>query len=107
MTYVLDPILAKLNNATLANPNGVNAHGGRSGADIDGRGVVCHSYSYVATFASLGGMTGEAWALTCATQLDGLQGEGVLHDADGGPVNTTCFVLVDKIVLHDSSLGQA
>ena len=45
-------------------------------------------------------MTGRDCAPQCASEFDGLQGDGVLDDAGGVAVNTTCFVLVDKTVFE-------
>ena len=106
-TYALDPVLAELNNATFADAMGRNVHGGPTITDVGGHGVVCHSYSFVAAKSDLGGITEEGCAPTCATHSVEVQGEGVLTEANGTPVNTTCFVLMDKATFVNSSLEQA
>ena len=97
--YVLNPALAKLNNKTFVNLAAKNASGGYfTGAGVDGQGVVCHSYSHIATFSELGNMAGRACEPRCSTPYDGLHGNGVLDDAYGRPINTTCLVLIDKVI---------
>ena len=92
--YALDPV--RLNNATFADLKARSAPGGTpAGAGGVGQGVVCYSYSHVAALSDLVNMTGKACAPRCASQYDGQHGAGSLYDADGGPINTTCFVLAD------------
>ena len=95
-TYILDPLLARLNNATFGDSKGRVAHIGiATGIDVSGQDVICHSYNLVAKFSDLGCKTGDACVPVCATAFDGRHGDGVLDDADGKPVNSTCFVLLD------------
>ncbi len=102
-TYALDPHLAKLNNATFASLQGRSAPAGTAtGADVVGQEVYCHSYAHVVTFSNLTGMAGLTCAPRCRTLYDGRHGHGLLDDADGRPVNTTCFVLVDTATLFHS-----
>ena len=99
--YRLNPLLVKLNNATFfGNAQGRNAAGGLpTSADTLGQDILCHSYSHIALFSELGCMTGKACNPRCATRYDGLHGNGVLDDADGMAVNTTCLVLVDTLAV--------
>ena len=100
-TFVLDPVLAKLNNATFGDFKGRTAPKGISnGIDVSEQDVICHSYSHVALFSDLGCKTDNACASRCATAFDGLHGNGVLDGADGMPVNSTCFVLLDAYVFE-------
>ena len=94
--YVLDPVIAKLNNATFTNLKGRSALGGSpAGAGGDGQDVVCHSYSHIAVYSDLVNMAKEFCAGRCVTPFNGLHGNGTLDDADGRPVSKTCFMLVD------------
>ena len=103
--YALNPVLAKLNNAIFADLKSKSVPGGGSlGAGGVGQDVTCQSYSAVAKFSDLGNMTGKGCEPWCATPFDGLHGKGVLDDADGKPVNTTCFVLLNTGLLgYESS----
>ena len=61
-TFTLNPVLAKLINATF-DKKSANAppYGGvPAGVDVLGHDVMCHSYSHVARFSDRGCMTGSA-----------------------------------------------
>ena len=113
--YNLNPVIAKLNNATFRDLDSRAAPGWDStSANVEGQGVVCHSYSHIAMFSNLSGISpdghhraGSACTPpTCRTRFDGVHGDGVLDDADGKPVNTTCLVLIDKSVFGSGKEEQ-
>ena len=98
-THVLSPTLAKLNKADFTVGDATQTKS--TGAEVDGQDVTCMSYSHIATFSDLGGnMPGKPGK---PTPFDGRHGDGVLDDAFGRPINTTCLVLVDLSIFSPTS----
>ena len=96
-TYKLDPVLAKLNNATFAGLKGNGSGASTAGALGVDQDVVCRSYGHLVTCSSLTD-AGKACGLMCAPLYTG---NGTLDDADGRPIKTSCFVLVDKLAISN------
>lgn len=95
-TYVMDPVLAKLNSATFANLNGSNGHSATfSGGNGGGQDVICHSYNHIVTYYDLTNLTGSFCTPRCSSPFHGWHGNTLLKDTGGRLINRTCFVLTD------------
>ena len=104
LTYKLDPVLAHLNNASFGAFKDSYALGlSPENADISGKDVLCHSYSYVATLQDLRRFNESACGPGCAYTEDWKTRDVELYDADDKIINKSCFVLADELMFRRRS----